>query len=114
MIKPRTIALTCKRLLCYFDLGSVSLRNTMEKSANPEDTEPAAKVLARLLDDMEFLGLIEFKTDAASGSCWVVAEQILQAEPIKQDRSKKAACYRSLIKTPDRISERPPRGGLSF
>jgi hypothetical protein len=89
MIKPRTIALTCKRLLCYFDLGSVSLRNTMEKSANPEDTEPAAKVLARLLDDMGFFGLIEFKTDAASGSCWVVAEQILQAEPIKQDRSKR-------------------------
>ena len=76
-----------QKALCYFDLGSVSLRNTMEKSANPEDTEPAAKVLARLLDDMEFLG--EFKTDAASGSCWIVAEQILQAEPIKQDRSKR-------------------------
>ena len=27
-----------------------------------------------------------------------------------EDRS----CYRSLIKTPDRISERPPRGGLSL
>ena len=23
-------------------------------------------------------------------------------------------CYRGLIKTPDRISERPPRGGLSL
>ena len=64
----------------------------MEKSANQkkkfeysEASEPAAKVLARLLDDLEFLGLIEFKTDAKSGPCWVVAEQKPQAEPIKQE-----------------------------
>ena len=64
----------------------------MEKSGNQkkkfeysEASEPAAKVLARLLDDLEFLGLIEFKTDAKSGPCWVVAEQKPRAEPIKQE-----------------------------
>jgi hypothetical protein len=63
----------------------------MEKSANPkmkiaysEASEPAAKVLARVLDDMEFLGLIEFKRDAKGGPCWVIAEQKPEAEPIKQ------------------------------
>ena len=64
----------------------------MEKSANPKTkfessdaSEPAAKVLARLLHRMEFLGLIEFKTDAKGGPCWVVAEQKPQVEPIKQE-----------------------------
>jgi hypothetical protein len=63
----------------------------MEKSANPktkiaysEASEPAAKILARVLDDMEFLGLIEFKEDAKGGPCWVIAEQKPEAEPIKQ------------------------------
>jgi hypothetical protein len=63
----------------------------MEKSANPktkvaysEASEPAAKILARLLDDMEFLGLIEFKADAKDGPCWVIAKQKPEAEPIKQ------------------------------
>jgi hypothetical protein len=62
----------------------------VEKSANPktkiaysEASEPAAKV-ARVLDDMEFLGLIEFKEDAKGGPCWVIAEQKPDAEPIKQ------------------------------
>ena len=74
------------------------MEKNVEKSAipkirceNPEDTEPVAKVLARVLDDMEFLGLIVFKADAAGGGCWVVAEQKSRAEPIKQDNVKKVA-----------------------
>jgi hypothetical protein len=68
----------------------VFMEKNMEKSANsktnleyPDDTD--AKVFARMLDDMEFLGLIEFKADAKGGPFWVVAEQKPQAEPIKQD-----------------------------
>ena len=74
------------------------MEKNVEKSANPkircenpEDTEPVVKVLARVLDDMEFLGLIAFKTDAVGGGFWVVAEQESRAEPIKQDNVKKAA-----------------------
>jgi hypothetical protein len=35
--------------------------NRKMKSENPEDSEPDAKVLAPMLEDMVFLGLIEFK-----------------------------------------------------
>ena len=75
------------------------MEKNMEKSANPkirsenpEDTESAATVLARVLDDMEFLGLIKFKADAAGGGCWVVAEQKPeQARPIKQVNVRRTA-----------------------
>jgi hypothetical protein len=43
--------------------------NLKMESENPEDTEPVSKVLlARVLEDMEFLGLIEF--DGGNGP-WV-------------------------------------------
>jgi hypothetical protein len=42
--------------------------NRKMKSENPEDTEPDAKVLARMLEDMEFLGLIEFKASDAGAA----------------------------------------------
>jgi hypothetical protein len=61
-----------------------------EKSANPktslENSEPVAVVLARMLNDMEFLGLIEFKADV---SYWVVSEQKIGG-PDKQ-KVRKAA-----------------------
>lgn len=70
----------------------------MEKFANTnmtseffERNEPTAEVLKRMLDDMEFLGLIEFKADAAGGGCWVISEQNPQTKPIKQDNDRKAA-----------------------
>jgi hypothetical protein len=74
------------------------MEQNMEKFANTKMTsemlernEPTADVLKRMLDDMEFLGLIEFKPDAAGGGCWVVREQNPQTEPIKQDNDRKAA-----------------------
>jgi hypothetical protein len=53
----------------------------------PTDSE----ILSMLLNDMATLGLIEFRADAAGGSCWVVSEQNPQTEPIKQDNDRKAA-----------------------
>jgi hypothetical protein len=70
------------------------MEKNMEKSANPktkiaysEASEPTADVLKRMLDDMEFLGLIEFKDDAAGGGCWVISEQNPQTEPINDGKA---------------------------
>ena len=54
--------------------------------ANPEMTESA--VLARVLDDMQFLGLIELKPDEDEKLCW--SEGKRQVEDQK-NMSKKAA-----------------------
>jgi hypothetical protein len=53
-----------------------------------------------------------------AAECWLRQSRAAadQSEMLRLTavRAQEAEGYRSLIKTPDRISERPPRGGLFF